>query len=260
MMTARRTLRMSAVLGFAVWALAAGPAAAAGDAEAKDLARRAVDALPSVPFAAKITLTTAQGVRHLELKQKKRADGARLGYLEVVGPDDLAGIRHLFIEPTDGEPPQQYLKLTASRSIVRVSADTRAQSFLQSTFYIADLVEPPFEEYDYSMAGSVELHGRPCKLVEATPKNPDDAIYGKIVAAIDPKDNLVLRRQFFDKAGEPLKTWQVEKLVKVQGFWTPLIQDMRNLQEGSESRLETTEIEYEAAIPDEVFTPEYLKR
>lgn len=259
-MIARHMLAIAASVATGALLYGTVPAALAADAEARELARRAVESLPSVPFSAKITLTTPHGVRHLELKQKKRADGARLGYLEVVGPDDLAGIRHLFIEPTDGEPPQQYLKLTASRSIVRVSAETRAQPFLQSTFYIADLTEPPFEGYEYRFVGSVELQGRHCKLVEATPKDPASEIYGKIIAAIDPKDSLVLRRQFFDKAGAPLKTWQVEKLVKVQGILTPLVQDMRNLQEGTESRLETTELEYGAEIPEEVFTPEYLKR
>jgi outer membrane lipoprotein-sorting protein len=249
---------MCALLG-AVAVLSGAPAAFA-DSEATALVKKAVESLPTVPFDAKITLTTANGQRFLELKQKKAADGTRMGYLEVVGPADLAGIRHLFLEPTNGEPPQQYLKLTASRSIVRVSADTREQPFLGSTFYIADLVEPPTEGYTYEFAGDVELLGRNCKLVESTPKDPENEPYGKIVAAIDPKDNLVLRRQFFDDTGKLLKTWQVEKLVKMQGFWTPLVQDMRNVQDNAESRLEITEVTYNAQIPDEVFRPDYLKR
>jgi len=254
-----RTAKTICVGWGAAAVLLVAPAAFAGT-EATALVRKAVDALPAVPFDAKITLTTANGARYLELKQKKGTDGTRMGYLEVVGPEDLAGIRHLFIEPTTGEPPQQYLKLTASRSIVRVSADTREQPFLGSAFYIADLVEPPFDRYKYEFAGDIELLGRYCKLVEATPKDPQNEIYGKIVAAIDPKDNLVLRRQFYDVTGKLLKTWQVEKLVKVQGIWTPLIQDMHNVQDNMDSRLEITEIVYNGEIPDEVFTPAYLKR
>lgn len=256
-MIARRAETMGAVFGVLA-VLAAAPAFA--DENAKELVRKAVAALPSVPFDAKITLTTANGPRFLELKQKKGADGARMGYLEVTGPADLAGIRHLFIEPTNGEPPQQFLKLTASRSIVRVSAETREQPFLGSTFYIADLVEPPLEGYTYEITGDVELLGRNCKLVESTPKDPESEPYGKIVAAIDPKENLVLRRQFFNPEGKLLKTWQVEKLEKVDGFWTPLVQDMHNVQEQVESRMEITSITYNAEIPDEVFRPDYLKR
>lgn len=242
----------------AVSVLIAAPSWATGG-DALSLVRAAVDSLPSASFQSKITLTTPQGPRFLELAQKRRPDGARLGYLEVVGPADLAGIRHLFIESKDA-PPAQYLKLTASRSIVRVAAETRAQSFLGSTFYIADLVEPPTDGWRFEFVGDVELLGRPCKLVEGTPLTPEAEIYGKVVAAIDPADKVVLRRQFFDKKGNLFKTWQVEKLVKVQGFLTPLVQDMRNIQDGSESRLEITEIQYGVEIADSVFTPEHLKR
>jgi hypothetical protein len=257
-MMVRTVTRLSAAACVALQCFA-GQAAFA-DAEAASLARRAVEALPAVSFAAKITLTTANGPRYLDLKQKKKADGTRMGYLEVVGPEDLAGIRHLFIEPASGEPPQQYLKLTASRSIVRVSAETREQSFLGSTFYIADLVEPPVERYSYEFAGDIELLGHFCKLVEGTPKDPANETYGKVVAAIDPKENVVLRRQFFDASGKLLKTWQVEKLLKVQGVWTPLVQDMHNVADNAESRLEITEIIYGADIGDEIFTPAHLKR
>lgn len=247
-------LALACVLALSV----ASPAWSSGG-DAQSLVRAAVENLPTASFQSKITLTTAQGPRFLELSQKRKEDGTRQGYLEVVGPGDLAGIRHLFLEPKDA-PPTQYLKLTASRSIVRVAAETRSQPFLGSTFYIADLVEPPTQGWRFAFVGDVELLGRNCKLVEGTPLTPEAEIYGKVVAAIDPTDKVVLRRQFFDKKGNLFKTWQVEKLVKVQGYLTPLVQDMRNLQDGSESRLEITEINYGVDIPDSVFTPEHLKR
>lgn len=230
----------------------------AADDGARDLVQKVADALPKVPFDAKVSLTTAQGRRDMELKQKIIGD-ARMGYLEVVGPADLQGIRHLFIE-SKTEPPKQYLKLTASKSIVRVADEVRSQPFLGSTFYIADLVDPPIDDYTHTLAGEAEVAGRHCKLVQSVPKDPAKQIYGKIVTAIDPKDLVALRREFFDKKGQALKVWQVEKLEKIDGFWTPKIQDMRNSQDKAESRLEVTAIQYNANLDDKVFTPEYLKR
>lgn len=232
--------------------------ARAGDGDARELVQKVAEALPKVPFDARITLTTAQGPRLLELKQKV-VEGSRMGYLEVVGPDDLKGIRHLFIE-SKSEPPKQYLKLTASRSIVRVADEVRSQPFLGSTFYIADLVEPPLDAYTHTFVGDAEVGGRYCKLVQSTPKDAAKEIYGKIVAAVDPKDLVVMRREFFDKKGQALKVWQVEKIEKIDGIWTPKIQDMRNSQDKTESRLEVTSIEYNAKLDDQIFTPEYLKR
>ncbi|HYD49905.1 MAG TPA: outer membrane lipoprotein-sorting protein [Terriglobales bacterium] len=233
-------------------------AASAAEGDARALAQRASEALPKVPFEAKVKLTTPQGPRELELKQKV-VDGTRKGYLEVVGPADLKGIRHLFLEPKN-EPPTQFLKLTASRSIVRVADEVRSQPFLGSTFYIADLVEPPLDAYTHTFVGDAEVAGRYCKLVQSIARDPANEIYSKIVTAIDPKELVVMRREFFDKKGAPLKVWQVEKLEKIDGIWTPRIQDMRNTQDKTESRLEVVEIKYNAQLDDSIFTPEYLKR
>ena len=228
------------------------------EGDARELVQKVEEALPKVPFDAKLKLTTAQGVRDLELKQKV-VGGNRMGYLEVTGPEDLKGIRHLFIESTN-EPPKQYLKLTASRSIVRVADEVRSQPFLGSTFYIADLVEPPLDAYTHTFVGDAEVNGRYCKLVESVSKDPSKEIYSKIVSAIDPKDLIVMRREFFDKKGQPIKVWQVEKIEKVDGYWTPMIQDMRNTQDKAESRLQVVSIQYNVKLDDSIFTPEYLKR
>lgn len=235
-----------------------GPLFAASEGDARELVQKVADSLPKVPFDAKIKLTTPQGERDLELKQKV-VNGSRMGYLEVVGPEDLKGIRHLFIE-SRSEPPKQYLKLTASRSIVRVADEVRSQPFLGSTFYIADLVDPPIDAYNHTFVGDAEVGGRYCKLVQSVPKDPSKEIYSKVIAAVDPKDLLVMRREFFDKKGAPLKVWQVEKIEKVDGFWTPRVQDMRNVQDKTESRLEVTDIKYNVQLDDQIFTPEYLKR
>lgn len=241
----------------AVAALAASAASAQDDG--LELVRKAVELLPRATFQAKVKLTTAEGARELELSQKV-VEGARRGYLEVIAPEDLKGIRHLFIEPPDG-PSVQYLKLTGARSIVRVAEEVRSQPFLRSTFFIADLVEPRLEDYSYKLLSEgAEIGGRYCKRVECIPKQPDKELYGKIIACIDPKDHLVVQREFFDRSGKPWKVWKVESYKQIDGYWTPMVQDMHNSQEKAESRLAVVEIKYNADLPDSMFTPEYLRR
>jgi hypothetical protein len=72
-------------------------------------------------------------------------------------------------------------------------------------------------------------------------------------------DALVLRTQFFDKEGKPLKVWTIEKLEKVDGNWTPLVQKMKNLQDHHESQLELVEVKYNAQLSDEIFQRSYLQ-
>ncbi len=236
-----------------------GAVCAADNGDAAALVAKAIEALPKASFAASVKLSTGEGEpRTMDLKQKYMS-GTRGGYLEVTGPADLKGIRHLFLEPREGRP-KQYLKLSASRTLVNIAEENRAQPFLRSNFYVADLVEPPVDAYAYSFAGEAKIGERNCKLVASAAKNPKKEVYSKIIAAIDPQDLVVMRREFFDKDGKLLKTLTVDKLEKVDGNWTPMLQTMKNAQDNSVSTLEVTSIRYGVEIEDSVFTPDYLRR
>jgi hypothetical protein len=227
--------------------------------EARSLVQNAVDALPKVPLVARLKLTV-QGEEAREIRlSAKFVDGARASYLEVLAPESLAGMRFLFRQPSKGEN-EQYLKPTFSRSSVLVSGEIRKRPFLGSAFYVSDLVEPEIDDFTYSFVGEEELLGRKCKLVEAVPKKPADEIYGKTVLAVDPKDLLILKRQFFDPEGKLIKVWTIEEVQQIDGTWTLAKQTMTNLRDNLSSRLDTLEIEYNADIKDVVFTPKYLLR
>jgi hypothetical protein len=234
-------------------------AALAQSEEAATLVKKVVDALPKVPVLAKLNLTVeGEDAREIQLSAKF-ADGARASYLEVLAPDSLAGMRFLFLQPLKGAT-EQYMKPTFSRSSVRVTGEIRQRPFLGSTFYVSDLVEPIVDNFTYTFVGEEELLGRKCKLVEAVPKKPADEIYSKTILALDPKDLLILKRQFFDSSGKLLKVWTIEEVQQVDGTWTLAKQNMTNVQDKTSSRLDTLEVEYNAEIPDLVFKPKYLLR
>jgi outer membrane lipoprotein-sorting protein len=243
---------------FAVLGLILGGAAAASaqDAAAKELVKQVMDALPKVPFEAKLRLTSPGSVRELTLSHKL-VGGARASYLEVTAPEDLKGIRFLFLEHLD-KPSEQYIKVTASRRAVLVADEVRKQPFLGSAFYVADLIEPPLNAFNYKFAGEEKVLDRQCKLVESTPLKPADALYSKTINSLDPKDLLALRREFFDTKGRLLKVWEVKKVDKQDGNWTILDQSMTNVQEQTTSRLETLSVNFNVVLSDAMFTPNYL--
>jgi len=232
------------------------PVAAAPEGDARDLVKRVMEALPRVPFTSTLTLTTAQGVRQFALHHKF-IDGARDSYLELTAPEELKGIRFLFLERVNA-PADQYMKLATSKTLMRVADEVRTQPFLGSTFYIADLVTPPLDNFTYKLVGEEQILGRRALLVEAAPKDPKKEIYGKTIMGLDPQDLLVLRRQFYDHDGQILKVWTVESIEKVDGIWTMTKQRMTNTQANEQSRLEVQAIKYNVELPDAMFTPKYL--
>lgn len=253
----RHRSRRALPIAVACWLLWSG-LARADDAAARDLVRRVLEALPTQTAEVTVDLTVpGEKPRTLAIRNRV-VNGARASYLEVTAPSDLAGIRLLFLQPVDG-PNEQYLKLSASRKPILVAEEIRVQPFLGSAFYVSDLVEPRLDDLTFAFVGDETLLGRPCKLVEARPRKPD-AIYGRTILALDPKDLLILRRQFFDPTGHLLKVWTIEQVAQVDGVWTLMKQTMENVQEHHSSRLDVTAVKYGVDLPADMFTPKYLVR
>ncbi|MBX3025784.1 outer membrane lipoprotein-sorting protein [bacterium] len=244
---------LAATIAGALWS-----GAVRADDAARDLVRRVLDALPKQTSQATVDLTVkGQPTRTLAISNKI-VNGARGSYIEVTAPSELAGMRFLFLQPVDG-PAQQYLKVTASRKVILVAEEIRKQPFLGSTFYVSDLVEPKLDDFDYAVVGEETLLGRPCTLVEARPKNPD-GIYSRTVLSLDPKDLLILRRQFFAPDGTLSKVWTIDQVDQVDGVWTLMRQTMEDVRERASSRLDVKTVQYGIDLPDEMFTPKYLAR
>ncbi|MBI1814008.1 MAG: outer membrane lipoprotein-sorting protein [Deltaproteobacteria bacterium] len=231
----------------------------AGADQARDLVKAALDALPRVPFVATLKVSVDRGAPREVRLSSKVIDGTRASYLEVVAPIDLQGMRFLFLEHPDARS-EQFLRIANVRRVIQIADEVRKHSFLGSSFYVADLVEPQLQAFTYTVVGHDDVGRRHCTLIESVPKAPASALYAKTVLAIDPTDSLVLKRLFLDEKGTLLKVWTVEKVEKVDGYWTLRDQRMKDLVEHTESRLEVTDVKYNVELPDAMFAPEYLAR
>lgn len=229
------------------------------ETDGKALVSKVVGAIPRNSFTAKLTLSSSEFAPRELRMSRKYVDGAHGSYLEVTAPDEFEGIRFLFLERAS-QPNEQYIKVKASRNPVRVQEGIRTQPFLGSAFYVSDLVLPEVENYTYKYLGKDVVGGRSVTLVEMTPKDPAKEVYAKTVLALDPKDLLIMRREFFDKNGDRVKVWTIDKVEQIDGIWTLTGQEMQDLKGKTKSRLDVSEIKYNAELPDVMFTPKYLTR
>jgi outer membrane lipoprotein-sorting protein len=232
----------------------------AQDTGARDLLQKIVDSAPKVPFSAKGKLSseTRGWVREIELSYK-HVDGADSSYMEVTAPLDVKDTRFLVYDRLTGDD-EQWIYVPSIKRSIKVSAQTRRQPFLGSDFYVSDMSRPNLDNFSHTFVGEAEVNGRKCKLIESVPKNPADEPYSKSVTAADPSDLVIVRTEFFDDKGKPVKLWTIEKLEKIEGIWTPILQRMKNVQENTESILEISEVKYNADVSDEVFRKAYLVR
>ena len=256
----RSTSTTLSIAALAMVICVALPAPGRGDDSALDLMKRARDAAPTVPLFAKGKIISDRGLtRELELSHKQMPNDVYASYMEVTAPMDLKDTRFLFFDHKTGRD-EQFIYVPAAKRAIQVGGQTRKQSFLGSEFYVGDFAQPEIDAFTYSFVGEETVGGRHCKLVQAVPKSTDDALYGKSIAAIDPSDLVVVRTQLFDDKGQLQKVWTIEKLEKIDGFWTPLQQKIEDVQEHHWSQLEMSDIKYNAQLPDDVFNKSYLTR
>lgn len=257
MMRGGLTVMVWVVLGLCCFPVSRGTAAEPNEAEA--LVRRAIDALPRVPFQSRLKLITNEGwVREIVLRHKRVGD-AEASYLEVTAPEELRGTRFLFLERPDGQN-EQYIKVAASRHAIRVSPQTRRQPFLGSEFYVADLVLPELRRYTFAVAGQTRCLERTCTVVRMVPKDPSQELYARTEVVIDPESLLILGRRFYDAQGRLVKNWVVEEVRTIDGYNTLVRQRMDNVAEKRTSTLEVVDVRYGVELPDEMFTRKYLLR
>jgi len=224
----------------------------------RDLFKRIVDNIPKAPFVAKMTLTNRGSVRELELSHKQLNEKTFASLLAVTSPQDVAGTRFLIVEHTDA-PDEQYIRVPGVSRVVRLVSDSRGQSLLGSEFSVSDLTLPAPDALDLSYAGNESVKGRACKLVDVVARPEAQWQYTKARYAIDPVDLVIMRTELFDEKG-PLKLWTLDKLERIDGIWTPVDQQMKNVRDNIQSQLVIHEVRYHVDLPDEMFTRGRLER
>jgi Outer membrane lipoprotein-sorting protein len=237
-------------------ALAAEPTP---EANARLLIKHVIDAAPDVPYRSRMELTTPGGlVREFSMNGKRMENGVDARYIEVTGPMNLKDTRYLLYDRTERRD-DQYVYIPFMKRVVRLSEKTRGEPFLGSTFFVNDMIKRQLDDYTYRFVGDETIGQRACRLVEAIPLRPQEEVYSKVILAIDPVDLVVMRAQLF-KDDKLFKVHTTDTLEKIDGYWTPRQQTMRNLEDNDASQLTTIEMTYNAAIGDDMFREAYLGR
>ena len=67
-------------------------------------------------------------------------------------------------------------------------------------------------------------------------------------------NNLGLKREFYDDRGRLLKILEIKQFEKINGYWTILETEMRNVQNNHTTRMKFSNVQYNQGIPDRKFT------
>ncbi|MEX2371356.1 MAG: outer membrane lipoprotein-sorting protein [Bacteroidales bacterium] len=202
-----------------------------------------------------MTLINRQGEQRVrELSQYvKNTPGADKKIMFFRTPADVKGTSFMNWSYTNGKDDDQWIYLPALNRTKRISSDGKGDYFMGSDFTYDDLGDRHPDEDSHQLLREEIVQGKACYVVESKPKE-EDYMYSKIISWIM-KDNLIgLKREFYDENGDLLKTLTIHEYDQVDGYWTILRTEMKNVQKNHKTVMEFTNVQFNQGIPDSRFT------
>jgi outer membrane lipoprotein-sorting protein len=150
----------------------------------------------------------------------------------------------------------------ASDRIILIAGHMLRQSVMGSDLSYEDMLEDPRLEGNHkaTAAGEEPLLDRLCLILDLTAKKTD-AAYPTRRLWVDKERFTVLKEELFARSGKLLKTTTVESVRRFGSRWVPdrvRFKDVMNEGQGTEFII--SEIEFDAVIPDILFSKAALRK
>ena len=216
----------------------------------------------------KMTITDKKGQARLRefiiLRKDIKDGGDQKYYVYFLKPADVRKMvfmvhKHVDIEKDD----DRWLYLPALDLVRRIAASDKRTSFVGSDFLYEDVSGRNLAEDTHELIKTTDKY----YVVRNVPKKPDTVEFSYFDVSIDQKTFVPMKMEFYDKNNklyriiESLKveTIEVKEGEKVQKFPTVVKSVVSDLNTGSKTEMEFTNVQYNINLED-IFTERYLRR
>jgi outer membrane lipoprotein-sorting protein len=186
--------------------------------------------------------------------------------------DKLTKLATFFLAPADvrdaaflvfdrrGADDLRWLYLPAIGQVRQLAAQSNRQSFFGSDFVYEDLTTRDPDQDTHKVIASQKVKDWDCWVVDSTPKNAHGLDFATYRTWVWKQANLIVRQEFLDSAGKPVRRGEVESVEKIQDIWTWHQGTMTNLKTGSMTKMVVGDVHYNVDVPDERFADNQLNR
>ncbi len=197
--------------------------------------------------------------RSLIIYRRDQGPGQVATLIRFTDPADIAETGLLTIDGASGDS-EQWVYLPELKNSRRISADRKGGRFVGSDFFFEDLRDRKVSLDRHRWLRTEALQGVQAEVVESIPVNPSNSVYGKRISWIHPEALTPLRIDFFKPgASNPFKRLTVQRLDRIQGYWTVTSSLMADLEQNHETRLTSQVTQYDRNLPASLFTKRALE-
>ena len=201
-----------------------------------------------------MVVNTPNWRRDLTLKFWVAGDDRSL--VKIMAPAKEAGIASLRI----GSNMWNYLPKV--ERTVKIPASMMMQSWMGGDFTNDDVMKATsfVSDYEHRVLKTETVDGQQIWLVESVPRPGTAVVWGKVLLRIGP-DYLPRREEFCDEKGRAVKVLEFSDFKIIGGRKFPGTWKMTPLnKKGCDTTLKYLEIEFDASIPEKVFSLANLKK
>jgi outer membrane lipoprotein-sorting protein len=232
--------------------------------EARDIARRAEDALRSETTYAEVGMTIESPrlpkPRVVRFRWWDDRPGRR-AFIRILAPAKDAGSGFLKIHPN------LWMYVPRVERTLRIPPSLMLESWMGSDFTNDDLVRESsvLDDYDHHLLGvdpaPEGAPEKPAYVLAYVPHEDAPVVWGRIVAWVETEHATPLRQDFYDEDGTRLRTMRFSEIREVEGRWFPHRWTMRPLdKEGHGTTVEIEAIRFDEAFDADIFTTRRLQR
>jgi hypothetical protein len=190
------------------------------------------------------------------IESKSWIEGAEKSFTEYLSPPREKGTKMLKLSD------QLWTYTPSADRSIRISGHMLRQSLMGSDLSYEDMMEDPKLQnlYDATVIGEDTLLNRPCWILELQAKIQDVAYYSRKIW-VDKIRSIILKEERFAKSGKLLKTTVVKEIMPVDNRWVARRVVFKDaLKEGKGTEFILDSIEFDAQIPEYLFTKAALRR
>ena len=188
----------------------------------------------------------------------KRYGDVSKSYMRFTSPADIEGTAFLTWENKNSDD-DQFLYLPALQRVRRIVSSQKSNRFVNTDYTYEDLQSREVEQDTHTILKEEKIDNHDCWVLESIPKSPDDSQYGKRIIWIVKEIYLPIKTEFYDKRDRLCKILTGKKIQKIDGIWTILDAQMKDLKKRHRTLMKTDEIHYNRDVPDEIFTKGYMR-
>jgi outer membrane lipoprotein-sorting protein len=190
------------------------------------------------------------------VRAKSWIQGVERSFSEYLDPPREKGTKMLKLAD------QLWIYTPATDRTILISGHLLRQSVMGSDLSYEDMMEDPVlsNNYQAKLAGEETVLDQPCWKLELDARKTDVS-YPRRMLWVDKERFVVLKEERYAKSGTLLKTTEVKSVRRIEGRWVPdqaVFKDALKSGEGTEFIVES--IEFDASIPDTIFSKASLRK